>query len=151
MWDTCQHVITSFTEDRDITDEELLTMGQRLYDADRYRFHPWDIVMNLQNQTNKSISEDVASRKWVDFDNSGRVATLVSIYLGEESIIDIYEFPNETIIVIWKWKMLSRHFILLCGSVEQKRYHCRLWHQCFTLAGHYIITIYVRIHAHTCA
>ena len=87
LWDTCQYVITSFTEDRDITDEELLTMGQRLYDADRYRFHPWDIVMNLQNQTNKSISEDVASRKWVDFDNSGQVATLVSIYLGGRSLL----------------------------------------------------------------
>ena len=83
-------VITSFTEDRDITDEELLTMGQRLYDADRYRFHPWDIVMNLQNQTNKSISEDVASRKWVDFDTSGRVATLVSIYLGGKSLLQIF-------------------------------------------------------------
>ena len=48
---------------------------------------PWDIVMNLQNQTNKSISEDVASRKWVDFDNSGRVATLVSIYLGGKTLL----------------------------------------------------------------
>jgi hypothetical protein len=52
-----------FTVETDITDAELLTMGDRLYNADIYRMKPWDIIMHLQNQTNSSLPEDMASQR----------------------------------------------------------------------------------------
>lgn len=51
------------TLDGTITDEELLALGNMLWEADTNRFSNADLVLDVQSKTTASSSEDRADRR----------------------------------------------------------------------------------------